>query len=298
MAGMRGVAEFASEWAGCGRDAFDLNLVGSHATDLRRASPENSRKLLVKAIEKQIIPRLLLAHKPTTLPVMQGRAQFNLPTSDQIIEFVGILLEHDVAIASDYVESMGRNGASLEMIFLNLFSPAAKYLGRLWEEDICDFTDVTIALSRLQQLLRELSAAFEAEGETAPCLRSALLVAAPGEQHTFGVFILQEFFRRAGWEVSGNALGSADELLDMVHASPFDLIGLSVSNDVSVEDLANMIRTIREVASPRVPSIIVGGRFFLTNPECVAGVGADATAQDGRRAVLRVSSLLGLNALG
>jgi methanogenic corrinoid protein MtbC1 len=51
----------------------------------------------------------------------------------------------------------------------------------------------------LQQLLRELSAAFEAE--TLPRLRSAVLVTAPGDQHTFGVFILQEFFRRAGWDV-------------------------------------------------------------------------------------------------
>jgi len=65
---------------------------------------------------------------------------------------------------------------------------------------------------------------------------------------------------------------------------------------MNVEDLASVIRAIREVASPRIPP--GGGRFFLTNPECVAGVGADATAQDGRRAVLRVSSLLGANVLG
>ena len=146
--------------------------------------------------------------------------------------------------------------------------------------------------------MRELSTAFEAEAETLPRLRSAVLVAAPGDQHTFGVFILQEFFRRAGWDVRGGSMGSADELLELVQTGPCDLIGLSVSNDVNVEDLASVIRAIREVASPRIPPIIVGGRFFLTNPECVAGVGADATAQDGRRAVLRVSSLLGANVLG
>lgn len=76
-------------------------------------------------------------------------------------------------MASDYVESMGRKGASLETIFLNLFSPAAKYLGKLWEEDICDFADVTIALCRLQQLLRELSAAFRPRRKPKPCLACA-----------------------------------------------------------------------------------------------------------------------------
>src|SRR4029079_17489346 len=98
-----------------------------------------------------------------------------------------------------------------------------------------------------------------------------------GDQHTFGVFILQEFFRRAGGDVRGGSMGSADELLELVQTGPCDLIGLSVSNDVNVEDLASVIRAIREVASPRIPPIIVGGGFFLTNPECVAGVGADAT---------------------
>src|SRR5262249_52242760 len=153
---------------------------------------------------------------------------------------------HDIAVASDFVEKICRNGASLEVIFLNLFSPAARYLGRLWEEDICDFTDVTIALCRLQQLLRELSTAFEAEAEILPRLRSAVLVAAPGDQHTFGVFILQEFFRRAGWDVRGGSMSSADELLELVQTGPCDLIGLSVSNDVNVEDLASVIRAIRE----------------------------------------------------
>ena len=101
---------------------------------------------------------------------------------------------------------------------------------------------------RLQQLLRELSAAFEAE--TLPRLRSAVLVTAPGDQHTFGVFILQEFFRRAGWDVRGGSMGSADELLELVQTGPCDLIGLSVSNDMNVEDLASVIRAIREVDRP------------------------------------------------
>ena len=78
------------------------------------------------------------------------------------------------------------------------------------------------------------------------------------------MFILQEFFRRAGWDVRGGSVSSADELLELVQAGPCDLVGLSVSNDMNVEDLASVIRAIREVASPRMPPIIVGGRFFLT----------------------------------
>jgi methylmalonyl-CoA mutase cobalamin-binding subunit len=146
--------------------------------------------------------------------------------------------------------------------------------------------------------LRELSGAFEAEGSAAPCGRSALLVGAPGDQHTFGVFVLQEFFRRAGWDVHGGALGSSDELLNLVAGQGFDVIGLSVSNSVDLGDLASLVRTVREAARPHAPLIMVGGRFFLECPQCIGEVGADATAQDGRRAILRVASLLPPNVLG
>ena len=297
MASIGEFAKFGSEWAGCDRDSFDLDMAAAASLVPRRAA-RRSRKLLAGTIEKQIIPRLVSAHKTVSLQVIDGGATCNFPTTQEIIEFSRLLLDHDVAIASQYIENMCQEGKSIEMIFLNLFSPAARYLGKLWDEDLCDFADVTVALCRLQQLLRELSAAFEAEAQAAPCFHSALLVAAPGEQHTFGVFILQEFFRRAGWDVHGGSAGTADELLGLVQNGAFSLIGLSVSNEASVGDLSAVVRDIREVASPRIPAIIVGGRFFFEHPECVAEVGADATAKDGRRAVLKVSSLLGTNALG
>lgn len=92
-------------------------------------------------------------------------------------------------------------------------------------------------------------------------------------------------------------MGSPDELLGLVRGGAFDVIGLSVSNSVCVDDLASLVRAPREAARPRLPLVMVGGRFFLECPECVGEVGADATAQDGRRAVLRVSSLLPPNML-
>jgi len=297
MASVRGFAEFAGGWGGCGRDAFDHELPSQVL-----ARPETERNqnhnVLARTIEKQIIPRLLQVHRPKARSAAHANQQINHPSIKEIIRFADLLVKEDVAIASDFVETMCRNGTPLEVIFLELFAPAARHIGILWDKDICSFTDVTIALSRLQQLLRELSAAVEVEGEAVLHQRSALLVAAPGDQHTFGVFLVQEFFRRAGWHVEGGFLKSSDELLGLVHDGSFDLVGLSVSNDVGVEDLTSIIRAVREAASPRVPNILVGGRFFLDRPECVGRVGADTTAQDGRRAVLGVSRLLSPNMSG
>jgi MerR family transcriptional regulator, light-induced transcriptional regulator len=186
-------------------------------------------------------------------------------------------------------------GTPLDVVFLRLFAPSARYLGELWQEDICDFADVTIALSLLQQLLRELVP--DGEVEPRPGARRALLVAAPGEQHTFGIFIVQEFFRRAGWQVCGGFPSTIEELVNVAASEPFDVVGLSVSCDASVERLTTVIRTIRRCASNPAFQMMVGGRFFLEHPEFVTRIGADATAPDGRRAVPQLSSLLDTKAM-
>lgn len=289
MASIR-VAETAEDWGGCGRDSFEL-------PNISIAPQLNRRKLLAKAIEAEIIPRFSLANLAVNGSIYAAGSGEGRPKADQVMEFVQLLISSDVTVASSYVEKMCMEGVRLETMFLHLFTPAARVLGKLWEQDVVDFIDVTIALSRLQQLLRDLGAAFEMEPATAKNGRIALLVAAPGDQHTFGVFILQEFFRRAGWEVRGGAVGSDDELINLVECDRYDLVGLSVSNEITVGAFASVIRTIREVSLSPGLHVMVGGRFFLEHPDCVSGVGADASAHDGRRAVLRVSSLLGTNAL-
>lgn len=295
MASMRAFTEFGSQWAGCGRDAFDIAPGRIGAAVSRCKVAERSRKVLARTIEAEIIPLLVTAHREVS-PARIKSAEVR-PSGEEVVEFVRLLLAADVTFASAFVETLCARGASLETVFLDLFTPSARLLGSLWDEDICDFTDVTIALSRLQQLLRELSAAFDIEAEQAPRGRAALLVTAPGDQHSFGVFILQEFFRRAGWNVRGGTVTSNHELLSLAESGPFDLVGLSVSNEITVDRFASVVSSIRDAVAPRMPVIMVGGRFFLDHPDCVQDVGADATAQDGRRAILRVSSLLGTNAL-
>lgn len=296
MASLRSFAETGSDWHGCGRDSFDaIGLRTDQRLALRKFA-DGSRKLLARTIEAEIIPRLMLAHRPLAPGAPVPRAERGEPVTNEVVEFVRLLLAHDVAVASAYIEAQCQQGVALEGIFLDLMAPAARLLGELWQEDICDFTDVTIALSRLQQLLRELGPAFEDGVVARPCGRSALLVAAPGDQHTFGIFVVQEFFRRAGWKVRGGYVGTSDELGDLVASERFDVVGLSVSNGAPTSDMAALIKTIRQAALGAL-SVMVGGRFFLDHPDYVRRVGADATAQDGRQAVLGLSNLLRTNVL-
>jgi methanogenic corrinoid protein MtbC1 len=160
---------------------------------------------------------------------------------------------------------------------------------------VLTFTDVTVGLARLQHLLRELSAPFENEAEHAAHGRRILLGPAPGEQHTFGTLMVEEFFRRAGWDVAGGPR-SPDEILHLVRREWLDVVGLSASCDILFDGLAGLVGAIRRASRNRNVGVLVGGRLFNEHPELVARVGADATAIDGRQAVRQVPQLLGLAA--
>lgn len=294
MAGIRDCAEFASEWGTYARDSFSFDLTEA-ARSIQREGREQSQALLANAIEQQVIPRLLQT-RSRRVDAHRGKRERHASAHD-IIDFVNLLLESDLEKSLKYAEAFVVNGATVDDVFLELFTPSARYIGKLWESDTINFTDVTIAISKLQQIVWKLVDLFDTGCPALPGDHAALLVAAPGDQHTFGVSLLKEFFRRRGWQVQGGSINTETELMGLVQDGAFDVIGLSVSNDVAVDGLASVIRAIREAALPRTPFIMVGGRFFLDRPSCAAEVGADATAQDGRRAVLRVSSLLGPNAL-
>lgn len=250
---------------------------------------------LVRTIEDEIIPRLVLARRAAPgapgLPVLVGR----LPNAADVADFTQLILANDVAVAASYVHGLRARGTPLETVFLELLAPCARRLGELWKTDRCDFTQVTVGLWRLHQLLRELSPTFRTgETEHQSLGRRVLLAPAPGEQHMFGICIVAEFFRRAGWDVWGGPPTASGDLLGIVRSEAFAIVGLSLSGEARLDGLATRIREIRRASRNRSIRVMVGGQVFNERPQLVALVGADATAADGRQAPLQAKHLLAL----
>ena len=247
---------------------------------------------LVQTIEGEIIPRLMLAHKTAYAEAESKSGPGLHPSSEQIEEFAHLVMAHNADLAWSYVETLRSEGVGLESICLNLLAPTARHLGMMWEQDLCDFTDVTIALGRLHQLLHGISGRpGQAVAEPGPC---ALLAPFPGEQHSFGVAMVSELFRQAGWDICNSGMASKDELLTLVRGRAFDIVGLSVACDASFDHVASTIRALRRASRNRSVGIMVGGRLFFEQPELARRVGADASADDGRQALLQAESLLEL----
>lgn len=189
------------------------------------------------------------------------------------------------------VEALLARGLSIEQLLVGLLAPVARRLGELWHEDRCDFVDVTMGLWRLQEVVREISAARPLA--IAPRAdRTALFAALPGDQHGFGAVLVDEAFRRAGWQ-SDLAIGlSMPELLRRIAASGVALLGLTVSCDCHIARLPAMVAALRNAsANPKVV-VLVGGRVFTDTPDLVRQVGADGTATDAFAAVAVAEALV------
>lgn len=244
---------------------------------------------LVRTIEGEIIPRLMLAHVP--MPWNGPGSNGGNPGPEAVEQLTRLVLENDAAMATYFVEDLVAKGIPLETLYLELLAPTARRLGELWEEDLCDFTDVTVGLCRLHQLVRELSPTFRNGTERKDGGHRALLAPAPGDQHGFGLVMVAEFFRRNGWDVWNGAAPTGD-LADMVGQEWFDLIGFSMSCENRLGALATAIRAVRRGSCNVHIIVLVGGRAFVARPELATLVGADATAPTAPEAVARAEEIL------
>jgi methanogenic corrinoid protein MtbC1 len=246
---------------------------------------------IVRTIEADIIPRLVRAHRPETEAEEAG-GQAQALGGDEVARFVNQVLAESDHASTETIAALRERGVSVEGIYLDLLCPAARELGRMWEDDECLFSDVAVAVGRLQRIMRTLSPAFGAEVEVPADGRRALMVAAPGEQHTFGLSMVGEFFRRAGWDVVCHLDPRGDDPIGLVRDEWFDVIGISAGVEVRMDWLKSGISSIRHASRNRAIGVMVGGPLFVADPGRARAVGADATASDGRQAPILAEQLL------
>ncbi len=110
--------------------------------------------------------------------------------------------------------------------------------------------------------------------------------------------MVTEFFGRAGWHVWSGVPDSTEEMLRMLRHDWYGVVGFSVGTVTRLDALAEAIRKVRRLSRNRAIGIMVGGPVFQQRPELVGMVGADATAADGRQAVLQARGLLDLASRG
>ncbi len=269
------------------------------AQALAEAGPEPTTALLApgrpghsprfgNALAAEVIPRLRLAHAG-------GTSGLALAATGPVDALASMLLRHDGASAAAYVDALHRSGVQAEDICLDLLAPVARLLGHWWAEDVCDFATVTLGVLHLRRI-REAMVPQLLHG--APSLRpgapSILLAPAPGEQHVFGLEMVADFFRRAGWQAMVVPARSIADLTALLRREHVDILGLTLGTMERMDMVAATIRKTRHAARNRNMGVMVGGPAFSLSPGHASLVGADAMAADARAAPVQAARVMRL----
>lgn len=277
-----------------GPDIESCHAAVSSAT----AQCERTSKLRT-TVEAEIIPRLMMLHRGPQQSDGQAAANNDNVRKDlDIIEFCGIVLDHDLQAAQVYIEHLIEQGVAIDSILLGLMAPAARHLGDLWMSDARSFAEVTIALGHLHLLLRLYGPALDIT-----CCDDVLdcrMVLSPvrGDRHIFGLCVLDLYMRQAGGEVELFPRFDLSAMARKVKSEWVDVIGLSASCDVLIDELTSDIRSLRRASFNSSVEVIVGGPAFVGHPERVASVGADGFAEDASEAVRLVTDIMKKSARG
>ena len=214
---------------------------------------------------------LAMRSQPAGLGVPLQEAHFNALAQACVIS---------QSMATEMVHDWRLAGVAVEDIYLVGITETAQLMGQWWCEDLLDFATATLSFYRLHQLLYELSPFFfehtTQEGQGLSCL----MVAEFGGQHTLGLFMLTEFFRRAGWRVRSDECEDGRDLLRIV-ASDWLCV---------FRRLVPFIR--KQSANPHL-RIMAGGPMMALRPEAMQALGVDVLGRDAKEAQRMALSLLG-----
>jgi methanogenic corrinoid protein MtbC1 len=243
-------------------------------------------------IESDIIPRLLSSQSFDPQKLGSSASTRDIPSQAEVEEFTALCTMDDDHLAQQFVDRLIAEGLSKEDVFLELITPSARYMGVQWERDLMDFYELTHGLARLHTLTHRVGFSYQEGPQVQGDVRRIMVASAPGSQHMLGPTIVSEFFRKEGWQVVMEISPTARGLVQSVSNEWFDVVGLSISIEAQIKELAFLIAQIKKLSRNRNVVIMLGGPIFTLQNFKAAEFGASGICTDAREAVSMALELM------
>ena len=202
--------------------------------------------------------------------------------------------EGDRRAAFRVIDEAHARGLALGAIYMGVFQPALREIGRLWQENAITVADEHLATAITQAAMARL---YEQVATWDGSARRSLVAACVDtERHEVGLRMLCDLLECEGWDTTYlGATVPVESLLAMVKQRRPDVLALSAALPPHLPRLRDTIRAVRSALGPAgadgAPLIVVGGRPFVDDPSLGARLGADLTAPDAATAVQMLRDL-------
>jgi hypothetical protein len=217
----------------------------------------------VESLVGQVIAMLRLRDERTQ-PISEARVA---QLADRLI---GASLGAEGDAIGALAVALRNEGIGVDILTDCVIPEAARELGRAWEDDRLSFVEVSLAMTRIQRLLRD--AVFDGPQDGSG---SSILFALPeGEQHTLGGLVAVRQLRRMRCSACLCIGEKPRRVVELLHARRFDALFVSVATAEGLEIARDLITSVRTGYPHELP-VVVGGAVLC---------GTDPTTNDNMRA--------------
>jgi len=233
------------------------------------ALPKVSQDWFFQEVLKRLKPatRLRRTMKPVTLS--------NMELERRVDGLLREVLSGQTLAAQRTMTLLSDHGLSETSLCIDVLSAVAGRLGAMWTRDEIDVHDTAAACGQLELLFNRLKKQAPQHLGNSDPRKSLILCRSAGEHHNFGLLMVEHFFRRSGWHVSGGIdleLGPA--CFACVSKDWFALAGVSVGRKDSIAQATDRIGELRRTSKNPELLVMAGGPVFADGTLTASDLGA------------------------
>lgn len=223
---------------------------------------------------------------PEDLPTFLDQAVSLTPLAHQYLE---ALRRGERGLAGRLVLDTVASGTSVKEIYLHVFQPAQREVGRLWQTNRISVAEEHYCTAATQLIMSQLYPyifATEKKGGTlvATCVA--------GDLHELGVRMVADFFEMDGWNTYYLGANTPhDSIISTVIQRAAEVLAISATMTYHVEAVRELIGVVRQKPALAKVKILVGGYPFSRDPQLWRALGADGSAPDAQEAVALANGL-------
>lgn len=213
-------------------------------------------------------------------------------SNEEIDQITQLLLSTEEDAFELAITFLKTHGASINYIVLDLIPTIARRLGKEWEDDTISFAEVSIGVNKLERVIHKLDYLFQATQLERRGNQSILVSVFPGSQHSLGTLILSNYFIHSGWNVYRPDNTNLKSISQKLESTSHDAIAISISCDDQLQQLPNIISTLREKSKNQKIMVLIGGPLYNKAPAKFDHIQADVKAFTPEESVEKLEQIL------
>jgi len=263
-------------------------------------SYELTKKHIAQITSSEEVKNIVFEYMDVAIKVLKSEGTIKTNTyitddnkhHDLVRGYIQALLQGERHIASKMIIKAVENGVPVKEIYLHVFQPAQREIGRLWQTN-----QITVAQEHYCTAATQLimSGLYPYIFSTAKHGKKVVAACVGNELHEIGIRMVADFLEMDGWDtyyLGANTPKSS--IIATLHEQEPDLLALSTTMTSNLAQLKDIISTVKQHKELEV-KILVGGYPFIVDPNLWKKIGADACAKNAEEAVKVVRDLVNFN---